>query len=292
MTLRQIEIFLALSRTPNMREVATRLFLSQAGVSSALRELETELGIGLFDRVGRGIRLNDKGRLLASQLAPVYQQFHESLDLVLSDAIAGDVRLGASTTLADYVLPPVLYDFKKRHGRVTIAFQAGSTKEIVGRIEDGSLDMGFVEGEVTSIKVRVTPLCTDDLVVVTSNRRLAEGGPYALRELMDENWLLRQEGSGTRETFLHHAMQNGLSPNIFLQLSNNEAIKTVLHQADTLVCISPRVVAAELRHREFFRVPIRDVVFSRLFLQVLHRDRPLSPLLDRVSQAVREALAV
>lgn len=291
MKFRQIEIFLALARTPNMREVASRLFLSQAGVSSALRELETDLGIALFDRVGRGIRLNEKGRLLYSHLAPLYRQLNDSLELVMADAMAGDVRLGASTTLADYVLPQVLYEFKKRHDRVNISFEAANTKEIVRRVEQGVLDMGFVEGEVHDPKVRTTPLREDDLVVVTSNRTLAEGGPYRIGQLMNEHWLIRQEGSGTRETFLHHVMRRGLSPHIFLSFSNNDAIKTVLHNADTLACISPLVVEAELRHEEFFIVPVSDVVFSRIFLQVLHRDRPLSPLLQRLTEAVADKLA-
>ena len=115
MTLRYLEIFLALARTPNMRDAAAKLFISQAAVSSALRDFEAELGVSLFDRMGRGIRLNDKGRLLEERLAPLYNQLKNVLALVASDELAGKIRIGASTTLSDFVLPQVLYNFKMRH---------------------------------------------------------------------------------------------------------------------------------------------------------------------------------
>ncbi len=291
MKLRYIEVFLALARTPNMREVASRLYLSQAGISSALREMESELGLLLFDRVGRGIRLNEKGRLLASQLAPLYRQLNDCLELVMSDAMIGNVRLGASTTLADYVLPQILYDFKKQHELVNISFESASTLDIVRRVESGVLDMGFVEGEVNNPKVRTMLLREENLVIVTSDRELAESGPYQITELMEKSWLIRQKGSGTRDTFLQHVMHRGLSPHIFLEFSNNDAIKTVLHNTGTLACISPRVVDAELRHGELFTVQVSDVVFSRPFMRVLHRDRSRSPLLERVTEAVLDTLS-
>lgn len=291
MKLRYIEIFLALARTPNMRDVASRLFISQAGVSSSLRGLESELGTPLFDRVGRGLRLNEKGRLLASRLAPLYRRLDDSIHLVMSDAMVGDLRLGASTTLADYALPQILYDFKKRHELVNISFESASTQEVLRRVENGEVDMGFVEGAVHTPRVRTTVLREENLVVVTADETLAAAGPYAIEELMQKNWLIRQEGSGTRETFLQQVMQRGLSPNIFLELSNNEAIKTVLHNPDTLVCISPLVVDTELRHGEFFTVPLKDVTFSRRFMQVLHRNQPPSPLLQSVTDAVIETLS-
>jgi len=286
MNIRSIEIFLALARTPHMREVASRLYLTQAGVSSALRGMESELGVALFDRVGRSLRLNEKGRLLASRLAPLYRQLDDSIHLVMTDTMVGDVRLGASTTLADYVLPQILYNFKIQHELVNISFVSASTHEIVRSVENGELDMGFVEGEVHNPKVRTIPLLEEDLVVVTSDRRLAEAGPCRLEKLMDRKWLLRQEGSGTRETFLQQVMRRGLTPNIFLEFSNNEAIKTVLHNPETLACISPLVVNTELRHKEFFIVQIEDTTFSRFFMRVVHRERTPSPLLESVTEAV------
>lgn len=176
MTLRYLEIFLALARTPNMRDAAAKLFISQAAVSSALRDFEAELGVSLFDRMGRGIRLNDKGRLLEERLAPLYNQLKNVLALVASDELAGKIRIGASTTLSDFVLPQVLYNFKMRHHQVEIECESGNTADIVRHVEHGLLDVGFVEGDVHNLAVEITPLAKESLVIVTADKALAEPG--------------------------------------------------------------------------------------------------------------------
>ena len=170
MTLRYLEIFLALARTPNMRDAAAKLFISQAAVSSALRDFEAELGVSLFDRMGRGIRLNDKGRLLEERLAPLYNQLKNVLALVASDELAGKIRIGASTTLSDFVLPQVLYNFKMRHHQVEIECESGNTADIVRHVEHGLLDVGFVEGDVHNLAVEITPLAKESLVIVTADK--------------------------------------------------------------------------------------------------------------------------
>ena len=289
MTLRYLEIFLALARTPNMRDAAARLFISQAAVSSALRDFEAELGVPLFDRIGRGIRLNDKGRLLEERLAPLYNQLKNVLSLVSSDTLAG-IRIGASTTLSDFVLPQVLYSFRMRHDQVSIECEAGNTADIVHHVENGLLDVGFVEGEVHNLAVEVTPLAKESLVIVTADKTLADAGPYPIEKLLDRHWLLRESGSGTRETFLRKLTPLGLRPKIFLEFEHNDPIKLVLRNPGTLSCLSPRVVEREISAGELFIVNVSDAHFDRTFYRVEHRDRPFSPLRDALAKAVQECL--
>lgn len=290
MTLRYLEIFLALARTPNMRDAATRLFISQAAVSSALRDFEAELGVPLFDRIGRGIRLNDKGRLLEERLAPLYNQLKNVLSLVSSDTLAGRIRIGASTTLSDFVLPQVLYNFRMQHDQVSIECEAGNTADIVHHVENGLLDVGFVEGEVHNLAVEVTPLAKESLVIVTADKALADSGPHPIEKLLDRHWLLREPGSGTRETFLRKITPLGLRPKIFLEFEHNDPIKLVLRNPGTLSCLSPRVVEREVRAGELFIVNVDDARFDRTFYRVEHRDRPFSPLRDALAKAVQECL--
>ena len=290
MTLRHLEIFLALARTPRMREVGERHFISQAAVSSALRDFEAELGVPLFDRVGRGILLNDKGRLLAERLAPLYTQLNNALGLARSDALAGRLCIGASTTLADFVLPQILYDFKMRHSDVEIECESGNTADIVRHVESGKLDVGFVEGEVLQLSVTVTPLGRETLVVVSSDSSLACSGPHSVAGLMDRHWLLREPGSGTRETFLRQLSPRGLRPEVFFEFGHNDPIKLLLRNPDTLSCLSPRVVERELRAGELFVVPVADAVFVRSFYRVEHKSRAFSRLRQTLCEAVRKAL--
>ena len=290
MTLRYLEIFLALARTPNMRDAAARLFISQAAVSSALRDFEAELGVPLFDRIGRGIRLNDRGRLLEERLAPLYNQLKNVLSLVSSDTLAGRIRIGASTTLSDFVLPQVLYNFRMRHDQVSIECEAGNTADIVHHVENGLLDVGFVEGEVHNLAVEVTPLAKESLVIVTADKELADAGPYPVEKLLDRHWLLREPGSGTRETFHRKITPLGLRPKIFLEFEHNDPIKLVLRNPGTLSCLSPRVVEREISAGELFIVNVSDARFDRTFYRVEHRDRPFSPLRDALAKAVQECL--
>ena len=273
MTLRYLEIFLALARTPNMRDAAAKLFISQAAVSSALRDFEAELGVSLFDRMGRGIRLNDKGRLLEERLAPLYNQLKNVLALVASDELAGKIRIGASTTLSDFVLPQVLYNFKMRH-----------------HVEHGLLDVGFVEGDVHNLAVEITPLAKESLVIVTADKALAEAGPYPIEALLDRHWLLREPGSGTRETFLRQLTPRGLRPQILLEFEHNDSIKQVLHNPGMLSCLSPRIVQREVRAGELFIVGVSNAQFDRTIYRVEHKALPFSSLREALSKEVESCL--
>ncbi len=290
MTLRYLEIFLALARTPNMRDTAARLFISQAAVSSALRDFEAELGTPLFDRIGRGIRLNDKGRLLEKRLAPLYNQLKNALTLVASDELAGKIRIGASTTLSDFVLPQVLYNFKIQHERVEIECESGNTADIVRHVENGLLDIGFVEGEVQNLAVEVMPVARESLVIVTADQSLAESGPHPIESLLDRDWLLREPGSGTRETFLRQLAPRGLKPKIFLEFEHNDPIKQLLLNKGTLSCLSPHIVQREVSEGKLFVVGISDACFDRTFYRIEHRDRPFSSLREALAKQVQSRL--
>ncbi|WP_308774694.1 LysR substrate-binding domain-containing protein [uncultured Bilophila sp.] len=290
MTLRYLEIFLALARTPNMRDAAAKLFISQAAVSSALRDFEAELGVPLFDRMGRGIRLNDKGRLLEERLAPLYNQLKNVLALVASDELAGKIRIGASTTLSDFVLPQVLYNFKMRNKQVEIECESGNTADIVRHVEHGLLDVGFVEGEVNNLAVEVTPLAKESLVIVTADKALADSGPYRIEDLLDRHWLLREPGSGTRETFLRQLIPRGLRPHILLEFEHNDPIKQVLRNSGILSCLSPHIVQREVSAGELFIVSVSNAQFDRTIYRVEHKDRPFSSLRDALAKEVQACL--
>ena len=290
MTLRHLEVFLALARTPNMRDAAASLFISQAAVSSALRDFEAELGVPLFDRLSRGLQINEKGRLLEARLGPLYERLRDTLALVSEEALAGHLNVGASATLSESVLPPILYDMKLRHPHAEIVCRSGNTDHIVRAVEHGRLDLGFVEGEVHNLNVRVTPLAAEQLVIVSADAQLAQS-PRHLADLMNHFWLLREPGSGTRECFLRQLAPRGLQPARFLELERSDAIRQLLAKPGTLACLSPRVVDRELAAGELFAVPVADAVFERHFTRVEHRDSSASPLRDALCEALETRLA-
>jgi len=287
MTTRQFEIFLALAQTPNMRKVAIKMYLSQAAISSSLHAFEEEIGVQLFDRVNHRLILNEKGKLLRERLSPIYAQIKEVMVLVSNDGLAGNVRVGASTTLADFVIPQIIYDFNKKYKDVNIKCDAGNTADILRLVEDGVYDIGFVEGEVRNLNVVVRPLVQETLLIVTADKAFAQNGEYSLASLMDKNWLLREKGSGTREVFLDKLTPLGLRPQKFMEFNHNRPIKTLLGNAGTLSCLSPHIVERELAAGELFVVKVSDMKFTRTFYRVEHKDKHPSALVDLLAEAIQ-----
>ncbi len=289
MTLRYMEVFLALAKTPNMRDVAQRMFLSQAAISNALRDFEAEIGVELFDRAGRGIRINEKGRLLEKRLAPLFHQLNNVLSLLSSEELFGKMHVGASLTLANWVIPQVLYDMKMHYPHVELDCTSGNTSEIVQQVKLGQLDIGFVEGDVSSVSLAITPIGQEELVVVTADKELASE-PRSIEELMNYFWLLREAGSGTRETLFRALTPLGLRPQNFLELAHTDAIKHILPNAGTLSCVSPLVMKQEIDDGSLFIIPVKDMHFTRMFYCVERQENKDSPLREALFTELKNRL--
>ncbi len=264
MKLRYIEVFLALAQTPNMRDVAHALFVTQAAISSSLRDFEEEIGVQLFDRVGRSIHLNENGRILKKRLEPIYHQFNNIFSLLSTDALVGKLFIGASFTLANWVVPQLLYTMKKTYPHVELECYAKDGAEIVRKVEGGQWDMGLVEGDVNSVNLRVTHLGSEELVIVTADKELASQ-PQRMESLMKKLWLLHEKGSGTREIFLRNIAPLGLHPEQYLELTHTNAIKRVLQNPDTLACLSPHSIELELKYNILHIVPLENMKFTQNF---------------------------
>ncbi len=280
MTIKQFEIFLALALKPNMRETAKQFFLSQAAVSSSLHAFEEEIGVLLFDRTHNRLVLNEKGKLLQEKLIPIHAQIKEMLSIVSASEMAGSLSIGASTTLADYILPQIVYDLNKKYTDVNIHCEAKNTAEIIQNVLDNVYDIGFVEGEVQNLRVKLTPLIDEKLVVLTSDEEFANAQEYSIASLMDKEWLLREKGSGTREVFLNKINAFGLRPTKFMQFNHNKPITSLLANKDTLACLSPYIVARELKANELFIVKVKDIEFIRTLYQVERKDKTRSALTE------------
>lgn len=290
MTFRQLELFLSLARTPHVRKVAEQHFLTQAAVSSALKELENEVGVPLFDRLNRRLVLNENGRALSEQLAPLMQQFHDTIGLFKGERMSGHMHIGASATIADYVLPQILYRFRDLYPDVSITTTSANSSEITQNVENGKLDMGFVEGEVQSAVVMTTPIGEEEMIIASSDADFARKGPYAMDTLLSRRWLLREPGSGTRDTFLQGLGDQAVHLHVFLEFDHTESVKRVLQNPDTLSCMSPYAIAPELKQEKLFAVAVHDLSFPRRFYRLLHRDKYETRPMETFSAMVSSAL--
>ncbi len=290
MTIKQLEIFITLAHTLNTRKTAEKHFLSQAAVSSSLHSLEEELNVMLFDRVNNRLVLNDKGELLAEKVKPILENLKEVITLVSLDSISGNVKVGASSTIADFVMPQIVYDINKNHNNIDIKYEAGNTASIAKKVEKGEYDLGFVEGIVRNINLAVSSLIEERLIVVTCDKDFAEAKEYELSELMDKEWLLREEGSATREVFLDTLTSKGLRPRKFMEFNHYRPIKSLLANSGTLACLSHLVIKRELAYKEFHIVQVKDAVFTRKFYKIEHKDKQNSAISKLLSDEIRKAI--
>lgn len=288
MTLRQLELFLALAKTPHLSQVAMENGLTQSAVSMAIKTLEESLGKRLFDRINKKLVLNENGRFFFRMVDPLVLNLKESETLFKDQDVKGDLKVGASSSIANYILPRFMFAFIEQYAGVTIKKITGNTKDVIRLCERGEVDMGFVEGEYASHHIQREILGTDELYVVTGDKDLAQRPEYFMEELLSKRWILREKGSGTREVFLGHLGKREKRLQVFQEMDTTEGVKSVLTNKDALSCLSRVSVEKELAAGQLFRLNIRELQFTRPFYTIWHKDKYFSSLLQEFIYFAKE----
>lgn len=288
MTLRQLELFLALAKTPHLSQVAQANGLTQSGVSMAIKALEETLGKQLFDRINKRLILNENGRFFFRMVEPLVLGLRESETLFRAQDLMGDIRVGASSSIANYILPQIIYEFVEEFEGVNLEKITGNTIEIGKLIENGEIDIGFVEGEYTNPEIEREILGFDELFVVTGDKSLVREEYYGMDELLHKRWIFREEGSGTREVFLNHMTKYKKQFKPYLEVGHTEAVKSVLSNPGTVACLSRISVMDELKAGRLFRLKIKDFKFTRSFYTIWHKNKFFSSVLQEFIHFTKE----
>jgi DNA-binding transcriptional LysR family regulator len=275
-TLRQVEVFLAVARVESVSRAARDLAMSQSAVSGALSDLERQFDVRLFDRVGKRLQLSALGRSVRAQAQAALDQARD-LERALDQDRQGDVgrlRVGATLTIGNHLAVPLLARFVREHPGAEVTLVVHNTEEIGRQVANFEIDVGLIEGEIQHPDLEVMAWRDDELVVFC-----APGHPYARRRTLGDAdlraaaWIVREQGSGTRQTF-DRAMR-GLLPGrrIALELQHTEAIKGAVEAGLGIGCLSRITIEEELRRGTLkaCRVPQRD--FRRQFFFLLHRHK-------------------
>ena len=273
-TLRQLEVFLAVARDESVSRAAEVLFMSQSAVSGSLAELEKQFEVKLFDRVGKRLQLSERGRALRARAQAVLDQARELERGLESRGELGRVRIGATLTIGDHLAVPLIARFLREHAGAQVTLTIGNTEEIARRVGNFELDVGLIEGELEDSDLEVSPWRDDELVVFCAPEH-----PFAKKRTLSDDdlrgagWIVREPGSGTRQTF--DRGMHGLVPDIHivLALQHTEAIKSAVAEGLGVGCLSRIALRAELERQTLHvcKVPQRD--FRRRFLFVLHRQK-------------------
>jgi DNA-binding transcriptional LysR family regulator len=248
LTLRQLQIFRAIASSGSTTAAADSVALSQSATSAALKELERNLEARLFDRVGKRLVLNDTGRgLLPAALAVLDGAKGIEATRAFDDqAVPMDLRLFASTTIGNYILPQMLARFAKQSPVARLQLSIGNTHDVISAVQEFAADLGMIEGPCHASDLRVIPLWDDELVIVAAPThplaRMARRRRLTTEQLGNAPWLLREPGSGTREAVEHALLPHLRRIRSNMTLGSSEAIKYSAAAGLGLSCLSRYVV--------------------------------------------------
>jgi len=273
-TLRQLEIFIAVAETAQVTKASKKLFVTQSAVSMALAEFENQLGGSLFDRQGRSLLLNARGRYLLPHAKDICCQVN-NVETVMSernDTLSGHIELVASLTLGNYILPYLIGAFKRIHPKVSINMNVYNTRYAEKMVKTGSMDIGFVEGKVDHPDIMVRPWFDDELVVLAGpTDPLSHEEIFDVNEdLKDRKWIMREAGSGTAAIF-NEKMKDYLDDiNVVMEMGHPEAIKRAVESGVGIACLSSLTVCREVENGWLTSLKVEGVDMRRQ-LSVIHR---------------------
>lgn len=268
MTLKELNFFYKICEFKSITKVAHEENISQSAISFALQSLEKKLGEALFNRIGKKLVLNERGRRFYALTFSHYQNLLKAKDEFLSANLSGSINISASKTIANYLMPKVYFDFLSLHEEVSINTFTQNSTDIVRDIENGKLDLGLIESEISSHEIVKEKLRDDELIVVTSDRKQRSG---VFIDSIDKKWILRESGSGTREIFLNALGSHEIKT--FLSLNEFEEIKQVLKSnKNTISAISKLAVTKELEEKSLHEIKLKNIELKRSFYMIYHKN--------------------
>ncbi|MES2635988.1 MAG: LysR family transcriptional regulator [Pseudomonadota bacterium] len=273
-SLRQLEIFVAISRTANVSRAAEELSLSQSATSTALGEFEKQFDLQLFDRVSKSLRINEIGQQLLPRAVELLDRAKEIEALLQGNTSFGHMKIGATLTVGNYLVTILVARFLQAHPESRIQLQVQNTSAIVQQIANHELDLGLIEGDCDHPDIEVQPWIADELVVFSApNNPLAKLRKVTIEQLLSEPWILREKGSGTRETFNRAFHNYNARLNIRLELEHTEAIKRAVESGLGIGCISRLALKDAFRRGSLVPLITPQLSLNRYFYFLWHKQK-------------------
>jgi len=250
---RRLQVFHSVAKLLSFTKTAEALHMTQPAVTFQVRQLEEYFNTRLFDRTHNRINLTVAGKRVYDYADTIFQIYNEMENAVRE--ITGDVNgvliVGASTTIAEYMLPALLGDFKTKYPDVNLRLRVSNSDGIVAMVENNVIDLGVVEAAVTNKNLAVELCRVDRLVaVVPTNHDLSDKTSINIRDLLKYPYICREEGSGTREVILDYLEKTGLSTselNIIMELGSPEALKGAVEAGIGVSILSRATLNKELK---------------------------------------------
>ena len=280
MNLHHLSLFFAIAEAGNISEASKRLFISQSALSRQLKEFEGRLGVVLFERLPRGMRLTDAGEMLRDYAARLFSIEYAAEAAVREMANVGRGRLviGASNTIGTYVLPAILAAYRQRFPKIAVSLFVGNTEQVGRGVADLRFSVGFIEGPSHLAELTSEPFMRDEIIpVVASTHELARQKRIELASLSHLPLLMREEGSGTRELVTGLLEEKGVKPANVMHFGNTEALKQAALHGGGIVWLPRLCMLKELAEGSLMPLNIRGLGIRRELRTVRVKGGYLSP---------------
>ena len=281
-SLRQLQVFLATAHYENVTRAAVSLAMSQSAASGSLRDLESRFGVKLFDRIGKRLQLSELGIQLRPQAERLLEQAVDFEHALAGKEVIGRLKIGATLTIGNYLAVGMIAEFRRRYPNAEVALTVANTETIAEQVKNFEIDLGLIEGELQLPELETVHWRGDELQVFAApGHPHANCGPLSDAQLLSLPWIVREPGSGTRQTF-DRAMHGILTDlDITMELQHTEAIKRAVEAGLGVGCLSKISMVEAFARGSLMplEVSVRD--FSRQFNIISHRNKFHSPALKQ-----------
>ncbi len=265
------KVFLAVAENLSFSKTANELFISQPAVTKHIKELESKHNSALFERKGNKVYLTKAGKITYDYLVKIKQQYEE-LEFELgrmNDTYKGTLRIGASSTISQYLIPKVIAAFHKRYPKIELFLLNGNSFEMEQLLVDNKIEIALVENDSSQSNIKYIDFLDDEIISVTGSQSVySKLKSISLTDFQEIPIVLREKGSGTLEVVQkqlakHHIKFENL--NIFIHLGSTESIKNFLCDFDGIALVSEKSIEKELLLKQITKLPIKAVQFHRKF---------------------------
>ena len=283
-SLKQIAVFDAIAQYGSVSQAAQSMMMTQSAASMALAQLEQQLGHPLFERTGRRLFLNSWGYWLqprAKQLLQDAIQIEQGLNG--RHPLSGELRLGISQTIAEVLLSRLVCDLDQLHPQLRLLATVSNTQQVVERLLEHQLELGIIEGRSDESRLNSRYWCDDELMIVCgATHPLAAYEHVKIEQLSGVRWVLRERGSGTRDTFINAIYPHLGELDIWREFTHVPTIMALLAQSDYVGCLPERVIRGQVQAGQLKVLNVQGLSIIRQFHFIWRKGAGSDPLRDCV----------
>jgi len=265
----KLKVFCTVAETGSFTRTSRIVHLSQPAVSLQIQSLEEFFETKLFDKTGKQLNLTQAGKILYEHAKHILEHHNEVVKEInkLTGSMKGAVEIGASTTLGNYILPRIITDFRRIHPKIKIKLRIGNTERVEDLMHSGFVDFGIVEGRPSRGDTKTEKVISDQLILaVHPGHALARKKSVSVLDLTRESFIMREQGSGTRQQIEEFLSRHGLNIqdlHIALIMGSTESIKAAVEAGNGIAMISRWAVRKEVEDGRLSAVSLREGGITR-----------------------------